>query len=68
MVVSFKSVWYISGRDDYKSQGYDTKDEAIYRLNEMINEPFYNCGLQVISRTIDMVRFSDGTIFKVVKS
>jgi len=66
-IVSFKPCWRISGRDGYTSQGYITKQEAIYRLNEMINESFYNCGLSVISRTNDMVRFEDGTILRVIK-
>ena len=64
-----KNLWYIENkeRDNYKTGCFVTKGEAIYRLNEMINEPFYNCGFSVISRTNDMVRLSDNSIFRVVK-
>lgn len=60
-----KQWWLIEGRDGYQSQCYPTKGEAIYRLNEIAQEPFY--GESIMSRTNIMLRYSDGTVFRVVK-
>jgi hypothetical protein len=65
--ISTNCHWIIEGRDGYHTCGFQTKKEAIFRLNEIANEPFYNCGLSIKRRAIDFIEYSDGTIFRIVK-
>jgi len=61
-------MWIIENKErEYQSQGFSTKKEAIFRLKELINEPFYNCGCSIIRQANDFVTFSDNTTFRVIK-
>jgi len=54
-------------RDNYKTGSFDTKKEAIYRLNEIANNSFYTCGEQIIKRAEDFFTLSDNATFQIVK-
>ena len=62
-----KTAWIIEGFDGYHTGVFITKKEALYRLNEMANETFYNCGLQIVSRADDLIRFENDNIMKITK-
>jgi hypothetical protein len=62
-----KPAWIIEGFDGYHTGCFHTKQEALYRLNEMAAESFYNCGLSQVSRSNDMIRFENDNIMQVKK-
>lgn len=63
-----KNYWMIECKiRDYHTNCFDTKKEAIYRLNEMSNESFYTCNLPIVKRAIDFFELSDNAKFQVVK-
>ena len=68
-LIKTKTAWLIEciERDNYHTGCFATKNEAIYRLNEIANNSFYTCGESIVRRAEDFFTLSDGATFKIVK-
>jgi hypothetical protein len=68
-MLSKKIMWIIEteNRENYHTCAFNTKAEAQYRLNEIAESDFYNCGMQIIERSNDFIKFSDNSVFKICK-
>ena len=61
-----RKLWLIESPERaYHTGCFETKKEAVYRLNEIANEPFYTCGESITRRAVDFFTLSDGATFRV---
>lgn len=63
-----KTLWYVKSEErDYHTGCFETKAEAVYRLNEIAASDFYTAGAYITRRAVDWFTLSDGATFRVVK-